>query len=322
MDMDRGPLCDQCPRRCAAVRASGQLGYCGVPAELRVARIAPHHWEEPSISGTAGAGTVFFTGCNLRCVFCQNRTISQEGYGTSLSEDELIDRILRLADSGVHCLDLVTPSQYTSALVRVLEKIRPRLTIPIVWNSGGYESVDSLRRLDGLVDIYLPDYKYASSALASALSNAPDLPEVTAAALTEMYRQTGPVRFASEQGREGLLRRGVLIRHLVLPGCRRDSMDVLDRIATLFPPKDVLLSLMRQYTPDYLDPAFTIPTDLRARLEAEGIRPALHRRLTEFEYRSVLDRAGELGLVGYRQGREAARAQYTPDFGDGTISRS
>lgn len=309
-------VCRQCPRNCGVQRAAGKTGYCGMPAELYVSRIAPHRWEEPPISGVNGSGTVFFTGCSLRCVFCQNRDISRTRLGTPLTGEELARRLLALADSGVHNINLVTPTHYTGAIARVLDKIKPRLHIPVVWNSGGYENPAVLRQLDGLVDIYLPDFKYASPVLAGALSGAPDYPETAAAALAEMYRQVGGVRF-SEDG--SLLLRGVLVRHLVLPGCRRDSCAVLERLAQLLPLPDIRVSVMSQYTPDFLDPAFALPDATRAELERAGIRPALGRRLTDFEYRSVLDEADRLGVVGYRQGRASAQTVYTPDFGNGKI---
>lgn len=318
MEKEMTAGCMQCPRLCGAAREGDRLGICGMPRDLYVARIAPHHWEEPPISGTAGSGTVFFSGCSLGCVFCQNRDISRGRQGTRLTGGELTDRLLRLAGSGVHNINLVTPTHYTDILARVLERIKPRLSVPVVWNSGGYESVESLERLEGLVDVYLPDFKYASSALARALSAAPDYPEVAAAALTEMYRQTGPVQFSAE-GEEGLLLRGVLVRHLVLPGCRRDSIAALERLAALLPAGDIRLSVMSQYTPDFLDPAFALSPDTVAALETEGIRPALHRRLTDFEYRSVLDVADRLRLVGYRQDRASAQTCFTPDFSGGVL---
>lgn len=312
--------CRQCPRACGADRRGGVTGVCGMPETLYVSRIAPHLWEEPPISGRTGAGTIFFTGCNLRCVYCQNRDISQEKRGTPLTEDELARRILELASSGVHTIELVTPTHYTEEVARVLEKIKPRLSVPVVWNSGGYETVEALRRVEGLVDVYMPDFKYASSTLAGALSAAPDYPEVAAAALTEMYRQVGAARpEPSGEGDTSLLRRGVLVRHLVLPGCRRDSLAVLSRLATLLPPDGILLSLMSQYTPDFLDPSFALTPAVQEKLAAEGIRPALHRRLTDFEYRSVLDEADRLGFVGYRQGRASAQVAFKPEFGDGQI---
>jgi putative pyruvate formate lyase activating enzyme len=265
-----------------------------MPDTLYVSRIAPHLWEEPPISGTRGSGTVFFSGCNLRCVFCQNRSISREGVGRPVTEAQLMDAMLGLQEQGVHNLNLVTPTHYTARLARLLEKIKPRLHIPVVWNSGGYESAEALRLVEGLVDIYLPDFKYMSADLAAAYSAAPDYAERATEALTEMYRQVGAYR-----EREGLAERGIIVRHLVLPGCRSDSMAVLRHIASILPSADVRVSVMRQYTPDF---AMDCP------------HKNLHRRVTEFEYRSVLDEAERLGLEGFSQGKDAASKVFTPDF--------
>ncbi len=288
------PTCTLCPRHCAIDRTQA-VGVCGVPTDLTVSRAAPHMWEEPPISGSRGSGTIFFAGCNLRCVFCQNRTISHERKGSTVTEDDLLITMLRLQSEGVHNINLVTPTHYTNALVRVLTRVKPDLHIPVVWNSGAYESPDTLRMLDGLVDIYLPDFKYAASDLAARYSTAPDYPEVAAAAITEMYRQTGPAVFDEN----GLMTRGLLIRHLVLPGHRADSMEVLRRIAALLPREDIRVSVMRQYTPD-----FALDCPYRN----------LHRRLTDFEYDSVLREAARLGLEGYSQGKDAADRAFTPDF--------
>ena len=287
--------CRLCPRRCGVDRASGQIGVCGMPDTLYISRSAPHMWEEPPISGTRGSGTVFFTGCNLRCVFCQNRTISREGVGYPVTEEELIDEILELQNMGVHNVNLVTPTHYTVQLARVLEKIKPRLQIPVVWNSSGYESVESLRLVEGLVDIYLPDFKYMSPELAASYSAAPDYADVATAAVEEMYRQVGKVAFDTN----GIMTRGMILRHLVLPGCRADSMAVLRHIANILPPSDIRVSVMRQYTPDF---AMDCP------------HKNLHRRVTDFEYTSVLDEAERLGLEGYSQGKDAANKAFTPDF--------
>lgn len=288
--------CTECPRLCGADRSAGGRGVCGMPSELTVSRIALHPWEEPPISGTRGSGTVFFAGCNLRCVFCQNRTISREGVGSVISEDDLITRMLTLQEEGAHNINLVTPTHYTTALVRLLTKIKPRLHIPVVWNSGGYESVESLRMLEGLVDVYLPDFKYMSPDLAAAYSAAPDYPAVATEAVKEMYRQTGSITFDGD----GIARKGVIIRHLVLPGCRADSMAVLRHLAEILPVEDIRVSVMRQYTPDF---AMDCP------------HKNLHRRLTVFEYDSVLAVADELGIVGYSQGKDAADKAFTPEFG-------
>ena len=287
--------CRLCPRRCGVDRVSGQIGVCGMPNTLYISRSAPHMWEEPPISGTRGSGTVFFTGCNLRCVFCQNRTISREGVGYPVTEKELTDKILELQDMGVHNVNLVTPTHYTAQLARVLEKIKPRLHIPVVWNSSGYESVDALRLVEGLVDIYLPDFKYLSPELAKAYSAAPDYADVTTEAVKEMYRQVG--KFVLDA--DGIMTRGMILRHLVLPGCRADSMAVLRHMADILPSAHIRVSIMRQYTPDF---AMDCP------------HKNLRRRVTDFEYTSVLDEATRLGLDGYSQGKDAADKVFTPDF--------
>ena len=286
--------CALCPRRCGVDRTAGQVGVCGVTDTLRVARIAPHMWEEPPISGSRGSGTVFFTGCSLRCIFCQNRTISREGMGKTYTEEELTAAILSLRDQGVHNINFVTPTHYTFTIARILERIKPTLGIPVVWNCGGYESVETLRLLEGLVDIYLPDFKYFSPDLSRDYSAAPDYPAIATEAVQEMYRQTGP--YTEEKD---LAKRGVIIRHLVLPGCRADSLNVLRHIASILPPAEIRISVMRQYTPDFA---------------ADAPYKNLHRRVTDFEYTSVLDEAARLGLVGFSQGKDAATKAYTPDF--------
>ena len=285
--------CYDCPRRCGAVREEAK-GVCHAPAEFLVARIDLHMWEEPPISGSRGSGTVFFGGCNLGCVFCQNRAIRDGEVGRLMSADELLSAMVALVNRGAHNINLVTPTHYTRALVPVLHRLREQVTVPIVWNSSAYESVETLRRLDGLIDIYLPDFKYISPQMA-AYSHAPDYAAVASAAVTEMFRQRGPLRF----GADGLLQSGLIVRHLVLPGGRHDSIAVLDRLSDLLPVSDVRLSLMSQYTPDFVD--------------AEKY-PALARRITTFEYNSVLRRAEQLGFEGYFQGRTSASAEFTPDF--------
>ena len=286
--------CRLCPRRCGVDRRAGQVGVCGMTNELRIARIAPHMWEEPPISGTKGSGTVFFSGCSLRCIFCQNRVISREGLGKAYTEAELESAILSLRDTGVHNINFVTPTHYTPIIARILKKIKPTLGIPVVWNCGGYESVEALRMLEGLVDIYLPDFKYCSSELARDYSSAPDYPTVATEALMEMHRQTGAYTEV-----DGLATKGVIIRHLVLPGCRKDSLEVLRQVARILPPEEIRISVMRQYTPDFA---------------ADTPYKNLHRRVTDFEYSSVLEEAERLGLTGFSQGKEAATKAYTPDF--------
>ncbi len=287
--------CNVCPRACGVDRSTEKRGYCGMGHTVYISRCAPHMWEEPPISGSRGSGTVFFTGCNLRCVFCQNAVISREHKGKPVDQDELCQMILSLASTGVHNINLVTPSHYTIQLIPVLERIKTKLTIPIVWNSSGYESVEALRLLEGLVDVYLPDFKYMSSDLSSSYSSASDYAEIATEALLEMYRQVKDPVF----DRDGLMKKGMIVRHLVLPGCRKDSIEVVQHLAKLLPKDTFKLSLMRQYTPE-----FALHTPFKN----------LHRRVTDFEYTSVLDEALRLGLDGYTQGKDSATAQFTPNF--------
>lgn len=289
--------CNQCPRKCNINREGGTLGFCGVGSGFSVARAALHPWEEPPISGSLGSGTIFFSGCNLRCVFCQNYRVSHSAIGTPMSEKELIRTMLCLRDEGAHNINLVTPSHYTQQLVRVLEKVKPDLGIPVVWNSGGYESLESLRMLDGLVDIYLPDCKYLSSELSAAYSAAPDYFSVVLPALREMCRQSGRPQF----GGDGMLLRGTVVRHLVLPGCRQDSIALLHTLAKSIGTDRFLLSLMCQYTPDFAQ---------------HCAHRNLHRKLTSFEYQSVLDVVAELGFEGFSQDASSATAAFTPNFSE------
>ena len=287
--------CTLCPRMCGADRENGEFGFCKSPATVHVARAAKHFFEEPPISGTRGSGTVFFTGCSLGCIFCQNSAIRESVAGRAFDTAALCELFLSLADEGVHNINLVTPTHYADVIAAALELARPYLKIPVVWNTGGYERVETLARLSGLVDIYLPDFKYISPVLSAQYSAAPDYAEVATAALAQMVRQVGAVCFDGE----GLLRRGVIVRHLVLPGARHDSLAVLDRIAETVGVHDVRLSLMSQYTPDFA------PED--------GPRPLL-RRVTRFEYESVTAHAQQLGFQGYFQLRSSADAAFTPDF--------
>ena len=289
--------CLQCPRKCGVDRTAGKLGYCGAPWEFCISRASLHMWEEPSVSGTRGSGTIFFSGCNLRCVFCQNRDISHSVKGKTLDGGELADLMLRLRDAGAHNINLVTPTPYAHQLAKVLKDVKPRLQIPIVYNCGGYESVDTLRALEGLVDVYLPDFKYYDSGLSSRYSGAADYYPVALAALHEMLRQTGTPRFDSD----GLITRGTVVRHLVLPGCRNDSIALLRTLANELGASSFLLSLMSQYTPQFAK---------------DCDYPNLCRRVTSFEYGSVLDEAERLGFDGYFQGRTSATPSYTPDFDD------
>lgn len=295
----KSKLCTLCPRACAADR-SERVGYCGVPAEIMVARAALHMWEEPPISGERGSGTIFFCGCNMGCVFCQNREISRprKDMGRVFDEDGLWKIMLALREKGAHNINLVTPTHYADSIAQVLRAHKGELGIPVVYNCGGYESVETLRTLDGLVDIYLPDFKYFSSELSKKYSNAPDYMQVASAALDEMLRQQGQCVFDGK----GILQKGVIVRHLVLPGCRKDSIDVLRKISEIRGERDMRISLMRQFTPDFLP---------------EGNEfSSLRRRLTSFEYESVLKVADELGFEGFSQDASSATADFTPNFSD------
>lgn len=284
--------CTLCPRRCGADRTK-RRGLCGGGNALRAARAALHLWEEPPISGKNGSGTVFFSGCPLHCRFCQNAVISETPYGRDIPPERLYDILFALEAQGAHNINLVTAGHFLPYLVPVLERAKPRLTIPIVWNSGGYELPDALRMLDGLVDIYLPDFKFFSRETARNFAKAPDYPEIAEAALREMLRQTGKPVFSGE-----LLQSGVIVRHLVLPGHRHESLDLLRFLAETFGTDAFLLSLMSQFTPMQKDTAF----------------PELNRRVTKMEYDSVVGLASELGFQGFTQDKSSAQSRYTPDF--------
>lgn len=284
--------CSICPRNCSALRGENWGGYCMSPALPRVARAAAHFGEEPCIGGSRGTGAVFFTGCNLRCVFCQNREISRGGPGRTLTVPQLKELFLRLRDRGVSSLDLVTGTHYTPWIAEALSGLE--LGIPVVWNSSGYESVESLRQLEGLVQVYMPDFKYWKGDIARRYSAAEDYPAVAKAAIKEMYRQVGPY----ELDGEGLMKRGVLIRHLILPGQDLNAMDVMDFAAEEFPAGSVMFSLMSQYTPM---PGLDKFPELQSPIE-----PELNERLISYMRR--------LGLEGYWQETGSATEEMIPDF--------
>ena len=290
-------VCVLCPRRCGADRDAGERGFCAVPATALVCRAAPHFGEEPCISGARGSGAVFFAGCNLRCVFCQNHSISRGEAGQALDVPALRELFLRLRDQGVHNLNLVTPTHYSAVIAEALAGLHD-LGIPVVWNSGGYESVETLRQLEGLVQVYMPDFKYADPALAARYSAAADYPDTALAAIREMFRQTGPFVLDAD----GILQRGLLIRHLILPGAAENTLRVIDAVEDHLPARDVLFSLMSQYTP--------MPG-----LEAF---PELRRTVSQAEYErcaSYLDFSDIQN--GYYQTPESAGEELIPDF-DGT----
>lgn len=283
-------ICTLCPRRCGAERtAEAGGGFCRMPGGLRVARAMLHHWEEPPISGQNGAGTVFFSGCTLGCVYCQNGDISAGGFGKDISTARLREIFQELIAQGAHNIELVTPTHF---LPWILPALTPRLPVPVVYNCGGYERVETLRALEGLVDVYLPDLKYADGTLAAELSGAADYFPVACEAIREMFRQVGP--YVLE---DGLLTRGVVIRHLVLPGYLDNTRRVLDWIAETFAPGDVLVSLMSQYTP------------------TANMTGRLARRVTAAEYRAAADYMRNCGITdGFVQERTSAEEAYTPAF--------
>lgn len=284
-------ICDLCPRHCHAERLPEQAGgVCAMPSLPVAARAMLHQWEEPCLVGEKGAGAVFFSGCNLRCKFCQNGVISQEGYGKPVTVERLREIFRELAAQGAACLDLVTPTHFTDAVLEALgEEPWP---IPVVWNCGGYERVETLRRLEGRVQVYLPDLKYALTGPAREYSAAADYPEIARAAILEMFRQTGPYRMEN-----GLLTGGVLIRHLVLPGELENTKAVIDWVAETFRPGDVLFSIMSQYTPQ------------------PGSTGKLARKVTRAEYRAAERYLADCGLMdGFTQERTSANEEYTPDF--------
>lgn len=295
--------CRLCPRRCGAVRSESFAGgFCASPSVMHIARAAVHFGEEPCLCGTKGSGAVFFTGCNLRCVFCQNHTISRGAGGRPVSVPELRDILLRLEDEGIHNIDLVTPTHYSPLIAEALAGVR--LHIPVVWNSSAYETPEQLRQLEGLVQIYMPDLKYADPVLAGELSFAPDLPAVSLAAIKEMFRQTGPFVMNDE----GLLERGVLVRHLILPGHSENTLRVIDMMEDELPHRQMLFSLLAQYTP-IAALADTPPMQRR---------PELLRTVSEAEYRRILDYLDFSSIEeGYVQELSAAGESAIPAF-DGT----
>lgn len=286
-------ICDLCPRRCGAERTeTAGHGYCRMPAAPVLARAALHHWEEPPISGTRGSGTVFFSGCSLGCVFCQNERISHQDFGKAVTPDRLRVICEDLIAQGAHNLNFVNPTHYAHVLADLLEDWRP--SVPVVFNTGGYDRVDTLRGLEGKIDVYLPDLKYLDSDTAGWYSGAPNYPEAAQAAIREMVRQTGPCRFDDN----GLLLRGTIIRHLILPGQVSQAKAVMDWVSRDFQPGTVLFSLMSQYTPW---------GDLSA-------CPELDRRLRPGEMRAAQEYMENLGLAGFTQERTSAKEEYTPPF--------
>ena len=280
--------CKLCPRQCGVDRTAGQLGYCRCPDAALVAKTMIHKWEEPALAGSGGSGAIFFGGCTLGCKYCQNAAISGGAVGKTVNSEQLRAKMEELIAQGAENIDLVTPTHY---LPTIIPALRPKLPVPVVYNCGGYERVETLRALEGLVDVYLPDMKYADRGLAKALSGAEDYFPVATAAIREMVWQTGPVQWEGEK-----VVRGTIIRHLILPGCVDNSLQVLDWIGDTFAPGEVLVSLMRQYTP------------------MGNMAAPFDRKITDEEYDAVLSWMYLNDLEGFTQGEEAADKEFIPDF--------
>lgn len=290
--------CNNCPIMCGADRKNGEYGVCGVGKASFVARAARHYYEEPPISGSRGSGAVFFTGCNMECAFCQNIHISRcrEGVdkvGIGVDDSRLADIMLRMQSFGAHNVNLVTPTPHFTVIESAIKKAKAGgLDIPVVYNTNGYELVDVIRRLEGLVDIYLPDIKYVSPALSQKYSGRADYFSNASKALEEMFRQVGNLIMDED----GIAEKGLVVRHLVLPGAVDETRRVLDFLASEY-PKELFISLMSQYTP------------------IEGMKKPLDRRLTRAEYARAVDYAEQLGFVNvFTQELSSADSSYTPEF--------
>lgn len=287
-------VCNICPRKCNAERlplAENGEGFCGLGGAPKIARAALHFWEEPPISGENGSGTVFFSGCNLGCIFCQNKKISRGRFGKTVTPERLREIYEELINKGAHNINLVTPTHFADA---VLASLEPKLSVPVVYNCGGYESVETLKRFEGKIQIYLPDVKYSDNALAKKYSAAPDYFETAKEAVKEMYRQTGKY----DIGDDGIMKKGVIIRHLILPGQLENTKKVIDWVKNEFAPGEVLFSLMSQFTP------------------VEGCNTdELYRRLTKDEYSEIADYLFESGIEdGFMQELSSAKEEYIPPF--------
>ncbi len=284
--------CTLCPRSCK-INRNNYHGICGAGNEVKLAKVSLHMWEEPCISGKNGSGTVFFSGCSLKCCFCQNYNISHEGYGKEISVNRLADIFIEQQEKGAENINLVSGSHFVPQIISALDKVKHRLFIPVVYNSSGYENVSTLKILEGYVDIYLPDLKYFSASLSKKYSKAEDYFECASMAILEMHRQQPELIFKGE-----MLKKGVVIRHLILPHCRKDSMRIIDWIYENLPQNSYLVSLMSQYTPCYKSGDFS----------------EINRRITTFEYKSVLQKILDYNMNGFFQDRQSATLEYTPDF--------
>ena len=290
--------CDLCPRKCLVDRKKGEKGICGQTENLKVARAALHFWEEPCISGDAGSGAVFFSGCPLHCVFCQNENIANGTVGKEISLERLVDIFLELQEKGANNINLVTPGHFVPQIVKALDQAKKEgLTLPVVYNTSSYETVDTIKMLEGYVDIYLPDFKYMSPVLSKKYSHAPDYAEVAKAAIAEMVRQTGKAVFVNGD-EDNLILRGTIVRHLTLPGCMEDSMQILKYLHETY-GDTIYISIMNQFTP-------------LSNLEKY---PELNRKITVEEYDALVDYAIDIGIEnGFIQEGNTAEESFIPAF--------
>lgn len=294
--------CNVCPRKCGANRDAGVRGICGQTNEIKIARAALHMWEEPCISGKRGSGTIFFSGCNLHCVFCQNYKIANSDVGHIISDEQLAEEMLKLQELGANNINLVTATHFVPSIIKAVESARDQgMNLPIVYNTSSYENVDTIKMLEGIVDVYLPDLKYVSSELSTKYSHAADYFQVASEAIDEMVRQTRGVAFTAEAGnpKQEIMTRGTIVRHLVLPGCVEDSKLVLDYLLATY-GDEIFISIMNQYTP----------------LEQVQVScPELYRKVSTEEYSQVLDYAYDLGIEnGFIQEGDVAQESFIPEF--------
>ena len=288
--------CELCPRMCGVDRAQ-KRGFCGMGDKITAAKAMLHFWEEPCVSGERGSGAVFFSGCVMKCVFCQNYDISSENVGREISEERLAEIFLELQDKGAQNINLVNPTHFVPQIINSIDIAKKQgLRLPIVYNSGGYERVETLRMLDGIVSVYLPDVKYYSEELSKTLSAAPNYFDTAMNSVAEMVRQTGKPSFDEN----GAIRSGVIVRHLVLPNHYKDSVEIIKKLGERF-GGEILFSLMSQYTP-----FGKVKTDPRF--------AKMNRRLTTFEYQKALDAVYEAALEGFMQEKSSANEEYTPKF--------
>ena len=287
--------CQICPRECKVNRNIGEKGLCGMSSKVKVARISLHYFEEPPISGTNGSGTIFFSGCNMKCIFCQNYNISTNNFGKEISIEELANKMIELQEKKAHNINLVTPTHYTPQIIEAIKIAKKKgLTIPIIYNSSGYEKVETLKKLNGLIDIYLPDLKYYDEIIAIKYSKAPNYFEFATNAIKEMYNQVGKVKF----DKSGILKKGVIVRHLMLPENLNDSKTILNYLYKTY-HNNIFISIMNQYTP----------------LEQVKNIESLNHKVKESDYNKLINYACDLGITNaFMQVGDTAKDSFIPDF--------